>query len=58
MRPPLLLGAVSDDAGGGGLLGRVREDAAAVLSSGVAALPVFGGGVVHAVEEFEEGVVG
>ena len=58
MCPPLLLGAVGDGARGGGLLGRVREDAAAVLGSGVAALPVFGGRVVHAVEEFDEGVVG
>ncbi len=33
------------------------ENAASVLRAGVGALPVLGGGVVHAVEEFEEGGV-
>lgn len=56
--PPLRLGALGDPLRRGGLLGRVREDAAAVLRAGVAALPVLGRGVVHAVEEFEEGGVG
>lgn len=34
------------------------EDRGAVLGTGVAALAVLGGGVVHFVEEFEEGGVG
>lgn len=35
----------------------MEEDSAAVLGSGVATLAVFGRWVVHAVEEFKEGVV-
>ncbi len=34
------------------------EDGGAVLSAGVSALPVLGGGVVHFVKELEEGGVG
>ena len=40
------------------LLGRVREDGAAVLCARVHALAVGRGGVVHLVEELEEGGVG
>ena len=40
------------------LLGRVVEDGAAVLRARVHTLSVFGGWVVHAVEEGEEGCVG
>ena len=40
------------------LLRGVVEDGAAVLGAGVHALAVRGGGVVHFVEEFEEGGVG
>ena len=40
------------------LLRGVVEDGAAVLGAGVHALAVRGGGVVHLVEEFEEGGVG
>lgn len=41
-----------------GLFLVVRKDCAAVLGSDVWSLPVLGGGVVHAVEEFEELAVG
>lgn len=40
------------------LLGIVVEDCGAVLRAGVGPLAVGGGGVVHFVEEFEEGTVG
>ena len=40
------------------LLGRVREDGAAVLGARIHALAVRRRGVVHLVEEFEEGAVG
>ncbi len=40
------------------LLRRMVEDGATVLRACVGALAVFGGGVVHFVEEFEEGGVG
>lgn len=56
--PPLLLGLAGHEFGLGFLLGGVVEDGAAVLGSGVHALAVRGGGVVHFVEEFEEGGVG
>lgn len=56
--PPLLLHLLRHLLGGRLLLGRMVEDGATVLGSGVGALAVFGGGVVHLVEEFEEGGVG
>lgn len=40
------------------LLGAVVEDGAAVLGSGIHALAVLGRGVVHAVEELQQGAVG
>lgn len=56
--PPLALHLVRHLLGRLLLLRRMVEDAAPVLGAGVGALPVFGGGVVHLVEEFEEGGVG
>lgn len=55
--PPLLLGALRHVPGDALLLVVVVEDRAAVLGACVAALAVLGGGVVHLVEEFEEGGV-
>lgn len=56
--PPLRLHPSRDVARDFGLLGGVVEDAASILGAGVGALAVLGGGVVHAVEEFEKGGVG
>lgn len=56
--PPLLLHLLRHLLRRGLLLRRMVEDGAAVLRAGVAALAVLGGGVVHLVEEFEEGGVG
>lgn len=41
-----------------GLFGRVGEDGTSVLGACVGALTVLGRGVVHAVEEFDEGGIG
>ena len=56
--PPLLLNLLRHALRFRLLLRRVVEDGAAVLRPRVHALAVFGGGVVHLVEEFEEGGVG
>lgn len=56
--PPLLVDLGRDLLGDLGLLVVVREDARAVLRSVVRPLAVRGGGVVHAVEELEELLVG
>ena len=56
--PPLLLHLGRQGLRLGLLLGGMVEDGAAVLGAGVHALAVQGGGVVHFVEEFEEGGVG
>lgn len=55
---PLLVRQLRDLLGRLALLVVVVEDGAAVLRAGVGALAVRGGGVVHAVEELEEGAVG
>ena len=55
--PPLLLHLLCHLLGNRLLLGRVVEDGAAVLRACVHALAVLGRGVVHAVEEGEEGCV-
>lgn len=56
--PPLLLRLLRHGLGLLLLLGGVVEDGAAVLGAGVHALAVGRGGVVHFVEELEEGGVG
>ena len=56
--PPLLLHLLRHALRLRLLLRRMIEDGAAVLGSGIHALAVRGGGVVHFVEEFEEGGVG
>ncbi len=56
--PPLLLRLLGDLARLPLLLRRVVEDGGPVLRAGVGALPVFGRGVVHLVEEGEEVGVG
>ena len=56
--PPLLLHLLRDLTRYLLLLVVVIKDRAAVLSAGVGALSVFGGGVVHFVEKFEERAVG
>ncbi len=55
---PLLLRRLRDLHRLGFLLGGVVEDGAAVLRARVHALPVLGGGVVHAVEKLQEVGVG
>lgn len=55
--PPLLIDLVRDFARDFLLLCVVEEDCAAVLSAHIRALAVFGGRVVHAVKEFDEGAV-
>jgi hypothetical protein len=55
--PPLLVDLLGDVARLLLLLGVVVEDGGAVLRACVWALAVRGGGVVHLVEEFEEGAV-
>lgn len=57
-RPPLLLRLGRHLTRDGALLGGVVEDGAAVLGAGVHALAVGRGGVVHLVEELEQGGVG
>jgi hypothetical protein len=56
--PPLLVHFLRHLSGFLFLLGVVVEDGAAVLGACVWALTVRSGGVVHLVEEFEEGAVG
>lgn len=56
--PPLRLCLIRHGAGLALLLGGMVEDGAAVLGARVGALPVLGRGVVHAVEELEQGGVG
>ena len=56
--PPLLLHLPRHALRLGLLLRRVVEDGAAVLRPRVHALAVRGGGIVHLVEEFDEGGVG
>ena len=56
--PPLLLHLLRHALRLRLLLRRVVEDGAAVLGSRVHALAVRGGGIVHLVEEFDEGGVG
>lgn len=55
---PLLVCLCGDVAGNLFLLVVVEVDGGAVLGAGVGPLPVEGGGIVHAVEEFEELAVG
>ena len=55
--PPLLIRLLRHLLGETLLLVTVVEDSGAVLGSGVHALAVEGGGIVHLVEELEEGVV-
>lgn len=56
--PPLVVDLLGDVACLLLLLGIVEEDGGAVLRACVGPLAVRGGGVVHLVEEFEEGAVG
>lgn len=56
--PPLFLGLFGDGAGDATLFGCVIEDSAAILGTGIAALSIFGGWVVHFVEKFDEAGVG
>lgn len=56
--PPLRICALGDILGDRLLLGIVVEDPAPVLRTPIATLSVEGGGVVHAVEVFEESLVG
>lgn len=58
LAPPLLLHLLRHLLGFFFLFGGVVEDGGAVLGAGVHALAVLGGGVVHLVEELEEGAVG
>ena len=55
--PPLLLNLLRHFSGDLVLFVVVCEDAAAVLGAHIGTLTVFGRGVVHAVEEFEEFLV-
>lgn len=55
--PPLLLHLLSHFTSLLLLFFAVRENAAAVLGAGVGTLTVLGCGIVHLVEEFEEGAV-
>jgi hypothetical protein len=55
--PPLLLNLLCDFSCNLVLRVVVGEDAAAVLGANVRPLTVFGGGVVHLVEEFEQFLV-
>ena len=55
---PLVVCLCGDVAGNLFLLVVVEVDGGAVLGAGVGALLVEGGGIVHAVEEFEELAVG
>lgn len=52
--PPLLLDLLCDFSCDLLLRVVVGEDAAAVLAADIGSLTVFGGGIVHAVEEFEQ----
>jgi hypothetical protein len=52
--PPLLLNLLCDFSCNLLLRVVVGEDAAAVLTADIGSLTIFGGGIVHAVEEFEQ----
>lgn len=56
--PPLFLSLFCHGAGDATLLGCVIEDSAAILGTGIAALSIFGGWVVHFVEKFDQAGVG
>lgn len=55
--PPLLLNLLCDFSGNLVLLFVVDKNATAVLCADIRALTVYGGGIVHAVEEFEQFLV-
>lgn len=56
--PPLLVHLVGNIARNLLLLGVVVENGRAVLGTNIGSLAVLGGGIVHLVEELEEGAIG